>query len=266
MKIGFLITARLKSSRLPFKILKDLNGKKVIERIIDRAKEVDDISEIVLCTSTNPQDKPLIDIAKKNDIYYFNGSEEDVLQRLLSASQLYSMDYIVGITADNPLFTIYYSNRIVDEFKRNNYDYIKLKGLPLGCATYGMKVKALETICAVKNIVDTEIWGPLIDRPELFNIKTIEVDQFLRRPDYRLTLDYIEDYVLLNNIYKNVPFKNVIKLYDVIDYLDQNPEIVSINSNCTQLNLDDKTLKIIEKNFLDNIKTINKIKEEIYSQ
>ena len=65
MKIGFLITARLKSSRLPFKILKDLNGKTVIERIIDRAKKIQNISEIILCTSTNSQDRPLVDIAKK---------------------------------------------------------------------------------------------------------------------------------------------------------------------------------------------------------
>ena len=60
MKIGFLITARLKSSRLPLKILKDLNGKPVIERIIDRAKEIQGINEIVLCTSANPQDKQII--------------------------------------------------------------------------------------------------------------------------------------------------------------------------------------------------------------
>ena len=68
LKIGFLITARLKSSRLPLKIIKDLNGKTVIERIIDRAKEIQGIYEIVLCTSPNPQDEPLINIAKKNNI------------------------------------------------------------------------------------------------------------------------------------------------------------------------------------------------------
>ena len=75
MKIGFLITARLKSTRLPRKILKNLHGKTVIERIIDRAKEVVNISEIVLCTSVNPHDKLLIDVAEKNNISYFIGDE-----------------------------------------------------------------------------------------------------------------------------------------------------------------------------------------------
>ena len=93
MKIGFLITARLKSERLPLKIIKDLNGKTVIERLIDRIKEIKDITDIVLCTSTNSQDRPLVDIARGNNIYYFNGDEDDVLKRLLDAAKFYNLDY-----------------------------------------------------------------------------------------------------------------------------------------------------------------------------
>ena len=72
MKIGFLITARLKSSRLKLKLLKQLNGYTVIDRIIQRAKEVEECHEIILCTSKNNQDLPLVRIAQKNNIYYFN--------------------------------------------------------------------------------------------------------------------------------------------------------------------------------------------------
>jgi len=118
MKIGFLITARLKSKRLPLKIIRDLNGKTVIERLIDRIKEIKNIGEIILCTSTNSQDRPLVDIAKNNNIYSFNGDEEDVLQRLLDAALFYELDYFLGITADNPLISIYYSNRIINEVKK----------------------------------------------------------------------------------------------------------------------------------------------------
>ena len=82
MKIGFLITARLKSSRLKLKLLKPLNGFSVIERVIQRAKQVEECSDIVLCTSRSNQDLPLIRIANKNNIYYYNGSSEDVLQRI----------------------------------------------------------------------------------------------------------------------------------------------------------------------------------------
>jgi len=264
MKIGFLITARLKSERLPFKIIKDLNGKTVIERLIDRIKEIKDITDIVLCTSTNSQDKPLVDIAQKNNIYYFNGDEEDVLKRLLDAAKFFELDYFLGITADNPLITIRYSNLIVDEIKRNKYDFIKLEGLPLGVATYGMKVKALEVVCKIKSIIDTEIWGYLIDRPEIFDIKTIKVSDKLNRPELRLTLDYDEDYELIRNIYFNVPFGKVLNLHDVIDYLDKNPEIAKINQNCVQLDLDKKVKKEIDKYYKENLEEIKRIKKETY--
>ena len=264
MKIGFLITARLKSERLPFKIIKDLNGKTVIERLIDRIKEIKDITDIVLCTSTNSQDKPLVDIAQKNNIYYFNGDEEDVLKRLLDAAKFFELDYFLGITADNPLITIRYSNLIVDEIKRNKYDFIKLEGLPLGVATYGMKVKALEVVCKIKSIIDTEIWGYLIDKPEIFDIKTIRIEGKLNRPKLRFTLDYPEDYEFINHIYSNIPFKKVLNLYNVIDYLDKNPEIIKINQNCIQLDLDEKVKKDIDKHYKENLEEIRKIKGEIY--
>ena len=266
MKIGFLITARLKSERLPLKIIKDLNGKTVIERLIDRIKEIKGIADIVLCTSTNSQDKPLVDIAQKNNIYYFNGDGEDVLKRLLDAAKFFNLDYFLGITADNPLITIRYSNLIVDEIKRNKYDFIKLEGLPLGVATYGMKVKALEVVCKIKSIIDTEIWGYLIDRPEIFDIKTIKIADKLNRPDLRLTLDYEEDYELIRNIYFNVPFGKVLNLYNVVDYLDKNPEVAKINQNCVQLDLDEKVKEDIEKHYKENLEEIIGIKEKIYKE
>jgi spore coat polysaccharide biosynthesis protein SpsF len=76
MKIGFLITARLKSTRLPEKLLKSLDDKLIIENVIDRIKEVSSISTIVLCTSINKQDKKLVDVAIENNIYYFNGMKK----------------------------------------------------------------------------------------------------------------------------------------------------------------------------------------------
>ena len=266
MKIGFLITARLKSERLPLKIIKDLNGKTVIERLIDRIKEIKDITDIVLCTSTNSQDRLLVDIARGNNIYYFNGDEDDVLKRLLDAAKFYNLDYFLGITADNPLITIHYSNLIVDEVKSNKYDFIKLEGLPLGVATYGMKVKALEAVCKIKSIVDTEIWDYLINRPEIFNIKIIKIADKLNRPELRLTLDYKEDYELIRNIYSNVPLKKVLNLYNVIDYLDKNPEIVKINQNCVQLDLDEKVKEDLDKYYKENLGEIIEIKEKIYKE
>jgi spore coat polysaccharide biosynthesis protein SpsF len=266
MKIGFLITARLKSSRLPYKILMDLDGKMVIEHIITRCKHVQNISDIVLCTSTNPQDRPLADVSLAQGIYCFNGSEEDVMQRLYQAAKFYDLDYFVGITADNPLFSVYHANLIVDEIKKNEYDFIKLKGLPLGSATYGMRVKALETVCEFKEIVGTEIWGRLIDRPDLFDIKEIKVAEDYYHPAYRLTLDYMADYHLFNQLYKNIAYGQYLNLYDAIQYLKSNPKVAAINSDCIQLDLDEATIKEIEQTFVDKKDEFISAKNRIYGE
>ncbi|UCB56990.1 MAG: 3-deoxy-manno-octulosonate cytidylyltransferase [Candidatus Omnitrophota bacterium] len=238
MKIGFLITARLKSTRLPFKILKDLNGKTVVERVIDRAKQIRDISKIVLCTSFNPQDKPLIDLAKKNSVEIFAGEENDVLKRFLGATNVFGLKYFLSITADNPLFSIKYSNLMVERLKKYKHDFIKIEGLPLGTRPYGLKTKALERVCNVKDIKDTEIWGYFFDRPEIFNVGCIKVKGRLKRPDLRLTLDYGEDYELINNVYSNITFRNTLELDKAIAYLDANSEIAKLNQGCIQRDLD----------------------------
>lgn len=264
MKIGFLITARLKSTRLPLKVIMDLHGKTVIERLIDRIKEIKGISEIVLCTSTNPQDKILVDIAKRNNVYYFCGDEVDVLKRLKDAGHFFGFEYILGITADNPLISIYYSDLIVNEIQKGTYDFIHVEGLPLGSATYGMNIKALETICEIKQVVDTEIWGYLIKRPEVFSIKTLYAKGKLNRPDLRLTLDYNEDYEVIRAIYTKIPFENVLNLTEVIDFLDENPQIANINKKCVQLDLEREVKMRIDDYYKKNQQQIITIKEKIY--
>lgn len=264
MKIGFLITARLKSSRLPLKIIKNLNGKTVIDRVIDRAKQVKGISEIVLCTSTNPQDKLLIDIAKSNDIYYFNGDEDDVLLRLKDAAILYNFDYILSITADNPLFSTYYANIVADNLARNNNDFIKITDLPIGLSTYGLRTKAMEVVCRIKNIIDTEIWGTLFDRPDIFKVDVIKASEKYAHAGLRLTLDYQEDYDLINNIYTNVPFEGTVDVDVALDYLKNNPELIKINKDCCQYSMNEDIQSKVNNYFKNHRDDILAIKDEIY--
>jgi spore coat polysaccharide biosynthesis protein SpsF len=265
MKIGFLITARLKSSRLKLKILKPLNGFSVIERIIQRAKKVKECSDIVLCTSKLSQDLPLMRTAKKNNIYYYNGSAEDVLQRLLDAAELFEMDYFVGITADNPLFSIFHANLISDMIKSDNsIDFIFTSGLPIGANIYAININALKTVCRVKKEIDTEIWGYLINRPEIFNVKEIKVDEEYQCKDFRMTLDEIDDYKFFSELFNKFPKDSVIDLLDAYHFLKKNPKIANINSKVIQRDLDDDIKKRISKFYEDNKEKILSIKKSIY--
>ena len=266
MKIGFLITARLKSSRLKLKILKKLNGFTVIERVIHRAKQVKVCKDVVLCTSRLNQDIPLNKIAKCNDIYYYNGSSKDVLLRLLGAAELYEMDYFVGITADNPLFSIYHANMIANIIKTDpSIDFIYTSGLPVGANTYAIKTKALKTVCGIKEEIDTEIWGDLINQPEIFNVKEVKVEKEYQAKNFRMTLDEIDDYKFFEEIYNKFPKEDVIDLLDVYEYLKKNSHIVDINSKVTQRDLNDEAKTRIS-NFYRQIKDrVKDFKESIYN-
>ncbi|SEG42852.1 spore coat polysaccharide biosynthesis protein SpsF [Halpernia humi] len=266
MKIGLLITARLKSSRLPFKLLKDLNGFTIIEHVINRSKKIDNVEGVILCTSTNPQDKPLADVALKNKIHYYLGSEDDVLQRLADASDFFSFDYILSITGENPLFSIDYANQIVSKLKKDADDFVVAEGLPIGCGVYGLSVKALKTVCAFKKEVDTEIWGPLINRPELFKVAKIKVDNFFVRPNLRLTNDYPEDFQMMNKIFNHFPYQSTPSLLNALNFLDENPEVLKINSEKVQAALSPETIERINTFFIENDEKIKEIKHKIYKQ
>jgi len=266
MKIGFLITARLKSSRLQLKLLKPLNGFSVVERVIQRAKQVEECSDIVLCTSRSNQDLPLMRIANKNNIYYYNGSSEDVLQRMLDAAELFQMDYVIGITADNPMFSIYHANIISDMIRLDaSLDFIYTTSMPIGVNIYGIKTKALKTVCSIKKEMDTEIWGYLVNRPEIFNVREVEVDDEYKCEGYRMTLDEINDYKFFSQLYSMFPKDSVIELLDAYRYLRENPTMANINNKVVQKDLDDDTKIRISKFYEESKERIIELKKNIYT-
>lgn len=201
MKIGYFITARLKSSRLKQKILLPLNGLTVLDHVISRCKQVKGIDDVVLCTSTNPQDAQLFDSALNNKIKFFAGSEDDVLQRLLDAAKYFGFDAFVSITADNPLHSIYVADLIVDWVKQEPSDFIFTSGLPIGLAPYFLNTKALEIAVGMKKKTDSEIWGPFVNRPDFFKIGYLDIESSLFAKNVRLTCDYIDDYEVMLSIF-----------------------------------------------------------------
>ena len=249
MKIGFFITARLKSSRLKQKILLDLNGKTVLERVIERCKATIGVDGVVLCTSTNHQDSILYNYALKNKIQFYAGSEDDVLQRLLDAAKYYHYDAFVSITADNPLFSIYTSQLLIDRFKSEPFDFGFTKGLPIGMATSMIETKALDVAVYMKKQTDTEIWGPFVNRPDFFNIFTLVVKNSPLDESKRLTLDYTEDYQLISSIYKYFHNTDIIQIHSLFQLLNDHPSLLSINQERKQKWPSEETINTIKENF-----------------
>ncbi|MCF8298087.1 MAG: NTP transferase domain-containing protein [Saprospiraceae bacterium] len=253
MKIGFFITARLKSSRLRQKVLLDLNGKTVIEWVIKRCKATIGVDGVVLCTSTNPQDSVLYRYAQKEEIQFYAGSEDDVLQRLLDAAKYYHYDAFVSITADNPLFSIYTSQLLVDRYKTEPFDFGFTKGLPIGVATSLIETKALDIAVHMKKQTDTEIWGPFVNRPDYFNIFSLIVESSPFDESKRLTLDYPEDYELIRQIYKRNNKAGMLYIQTVFEILKNNPTLFKINAERRQKWPTEEQIAAIRECFNDNI-------------
>jgi len=236
VEIGFLITARLKSTRLPQKVILELNNKPVICHMIDRLKLSNILDRIIICTSTNPQDKPLVDIAANENIDCFLGSEEDVILRLYEASRKFRLDYALNVTADCPLVSLEYIEEIVNRYKETNADFIRCEGLPIGLGSNGLKIEAMRRVCEIKKSGETEVWGRYFTDTGLFNVVDIDIPPAYIRPDYRLTLDYPEDFNFFKKLFEHFG-ENTYRtsMPDIIKYLDENPQVVEINKHCQEL-------------------------------
>ena len=104
MRYAALIQARCGSSRLPGKILMDLCGKPVLQRVIERAQQSKYIDEVFVVTSIEQKNLSVLQLCANLDVRVFAGAEDDVLDRYYQLAKLIKPDYVVRITADCPCF------------------------------------------------------------------------------------------------------------------------------------------------------------------
>jgi predicted dehydrogenase/spore coat polysaccharide biosynthesis protein SpsF (cytidylyltransferase family) len=205
--------------------------------MLDRLKLIRHVDQIVICTSTHPQDDRLVDLALSEGVDYFRGDEEDVLRRLYDAATEFRLDYILNITADCPLVDPVYADRIVEAYEGTNADLIRALDLPHGAYSYGIKVSALRTVIEIKQDVRTEVWGRYFLDLDLFDVYDLPIENPLhRQPDLRMTLDYPEDLAFLRAIFEHLYQPGqVFSLDDVLSFLSTHPQIVEINRHCERL-------------------------------
>jgi len=106
MKKIAIIQARMGSSRLPGKVLKDLEGRPVISWVTDAAKAIPHIDHVIIATSSETQDNAIELWCNDNDIDVFRGSEKNVLERYYHAAKKFNLDnndLVMRLTADCPL-------------------------------------------------------------------------------------------------------------------------------------------------------------------
>ncbi len=236
MRVATFITARLKSTRLPRKVLKPILGEPMLVHMIRRLRLAKRPERIVLCTSTIAEDDPLEAVAREEGIEVFRGDPDDVLARLLAAAEAFDVDLVASCTADCPFVDPPHLDRLIDLMAERRADYVKIDGLPFGTFCYGLRRTALAEACALKATRETEVWGGYFTETERFRCETLAVAEArLRRPELRLTVDEAPDFEVVRRVIEALHRPGrVFGLDEIVAWLDAHPEVAALNAAVQQ--------------------------------
>jgi spore coat polysaccharide biosynthesis protein SpsF len=209
MNISIIIEARMGSSRLPGKVMLPVNGKTMLDFMVDRLRIVKNIKNIILATSIKKENDILEKFSKKKKILCFRGSENNLVSRIINAAKKFKVDVIVNLTADCPIIDPEIINECIFIFMNNKkkVDIVSncyKRSYPDGMDVLVYKLKTLiKSKDFIKSKLDLEHTTISIKN----NIKKFKCIHLvapvnLFYPNLRLTLDYISDYWLLKKVIK----------------------------------------------------------------
>lgn len=227
-KIVIAIIARLKSTRLKKKVLKEVDGKRLLDILIQRLKNLRNEVTIVLATSNLDEDKALIDVAKDNNIDYYLGDPENVLERLVCVGEKYNADAVFRITGDNVVNDLGITDIMINEYLMNNLDYIRTNKIPLGLSPEIFSMKCLYQIYdTMGNPNTSEYLTIYANKPDFFKVGIIKLDDKYNSFNNRFSIDTIDDFNYFENFssFLKEKKKSIYKsdLNDIIDFIQKNP-------------------------------------------
>lgn len=236
MRVAGIVQARMGSSRLPGKVLKEILGKPMLWHLINRLKRAKLIDKIIIATTVKEIDKPILELAEEMRIDSFAGSEDDVLDRYYQAAKRYNADTIVRITADCPLIDPELVERVIEYYLENGdrLDYVH-SGLsyPDGVVeTEVFSFTALERAWREARLSsDREHVAPYIwKNPHLFRIAIVEHTEDLSH--IRLSVDDDKDFQVVSEVFRNLYKEGeIFHLRDILDFLNRSPELLEVNKH-----------------------------------
>lgn len=210
MKRVIIVQARMTSTRLPGKVLMNLAGRPMLAQQIRRLKHCREMDEIVIATTTNSTDDPVVTLAEAECVRWFRGSERDVLSRYVGAAHEAKAEIVVRITADCPLIDPEQSDAVISALTEagTEYDYASnclTRTLPKGLDTEAFFLDTLDrtsrmaTSSAAREHVTYFIHT---ERPNLFALRSITSDE--DNSDLRWTVDTLADFESVTRIYEQL--------------------------------------------------------------
>jgi len=237
-RVGITLQALMSSTRLPGKPMRKLKGREMIAHQLDRLKRARIPESIVLCTSSNPEDEVLLEIAEREGVHGFAGPRDDVLLRLTQAADKFGFDYIIAPAGDNPLTDPEHVDVLSETMIEEDYDYADgVYVLPIGLFAKAAKTAALHKACEIKAEEDTEAWMQyFVNTTSLFKTGKHPVKSWVHDDDYRLTVDTPDDFKLMEAIFDELYIPGeVFSNKEVLDLLKKKPHIAEINTKIEQI-------------------------------
>ncbi len=148
MKIGAIVQARMSSTRLPGKVLCDLNGKPMLEYLMERLQRCRSVDSIIVATSGERSDEPIADFCHKRGIAIYRGDLDDVAGRFLAAAKSAHLDAFVRVNADSPLLDQKLVDDAVKQFSEQKWDMVTnamKRSFPKGQSVEVLRVSLLES-------------------------------------------------------------------------------------------------------------------------
>jgi len=237
MSVVAIIQARVGSSRLPGKSIRDLNGKPMLSYVIEFLKFCKHCDKIVVATSSLRQDDEIESICNDLGIDCFRGEHENVLSRYYLCSKQNNASIIIRITADDPLIDPELLDNAITLCRNTNCDYVT--NMLHHTFPYGIPIEVIKFEVLEENykqfsndpLVAEHVTYHIRKNPQIYNIQEIFAPSGLERKDWRVTVDYIEDFHLIEKIFSKL-YKSgsYIKYTTLVEFLDNHPELLQINS------------------------------------
>lgn len=236
-KVVAIIQARMGSSRLPGKVLMDICGKSMLERVAGRVAKSKLTDAVIVATGTDTADDPISELCSRNNISCYRGSLTDVLDRYYHAAKADNAAFVVRVTADCPLIDPEVCDKVIAGLIEHpdKYDYasnIIERTYPRGLDTEVFKFCVLEDAwkkakTAYQREHVTIYMYEVRGRCALLNIKNSK-----DLSSYRWTVDEADDLDFVRRIYARL--RDDFGMGDVIELLEKEPELLKINSHVRQ--------------------------------
>lgn len=236
------IEARMGSSRLPGKVLKDINGQPALQRLVNRLRACRSVDDVIVATSTSPADDPLAEWCTHRGVACHRGSEDDVLDRVVGAHTAAGSDIIVEITGDCPITDPVIVDLGVETFLAHDVDVVTNCGTvlswPMGQYVQVFRHEALAEIN--RSVGDPAVHEHVslyfYEHPERYRSINLIAPRGWDQPQWRMQLDYPEDLEFQIEVHRRLEGSAgpLFGLESVMGLLRAEPALLEINRHCEE--------------------------------